>query len=343
MNSNIEYCEISDIVKKIKSIDSELILIVADLNVWSEYSRALPLLNIEGKKVLFWKAPDGEKVKDFTNLASALEFFISKGIHRNAHLISIGGGATSDFAGLVASMLLRGIEWSVIPTTLLSMVDAGVGGKVAINSAHGKNLIGAFHHPSNIWICPEFLETLPAHEYLSGMGEMIKYGFLSKVISDKILAKKPLNEIIKDCVEYKKEIVSSDFKEQGLRKVLNFGHTIGHAIEKIYGLSHGVSVIWGILLVTKVFQKNKMQDHLRALSSALEITVGNSPWLNKSFLLEDVMIYIKKDKKVSSFEDIDLVLVEEIGKPIVKKFKFDELNTKLNAAADELKTISIDS
>lgn len=341
MDSKITYCKIDKLKDLIQSIDSELILVIADLNVWSEYSRLLPITSIEGKKVLFWKAPDGEKVKDFSNLSQALEFFLSKGVHRNAHLISLGGGATSDFSGLVASMLLRGIKWSVIPTTLLSMVDAGVGGKVAINSAHGKNLIGAFHHPSNIWVCPEFLKTLPEEEMLSGMGEMIKYGYLSKRISQKILEKEDLDEIIKDCVEYKKEIVSEDFKELGKRKVLNFGHTVGHAIEKHYGLTHGISVIWGILIVTKVFQNNQLQEHLKNLISALDISIGTPPWLNKTFPLEDVMILIKKDKKVTSLEDIDLVLVEEIGVPEIKRIKIDELSNKLNAATNELRTITI--
>lgn len=341
MNSKIEFCKMDFIKEKIRSIESDLILIIADLNVWSLYSKSLPLLNIEGKKVLFWKAPDGEKVKDFKNLALALDYFLSKNVHRKAHLVSLGGGATSDFAGMVASLLLRGISWSVIPTTLLSMVDAAIGGKVAINSTEGKNLIGAFHHPSNIWICESFLETLDKREMGSGAGEIIKYAFLSESINEKITEEIEIKALIKDCVLYKEKIVSEDFKENGIRKELNFGHTLGHAIEKEYQLPHGISVVWGILLVDILFNNGDNIPRVRELINILNVELGDSPWLNKEFPIDRIMNYLKKDKKTTSVDLIEFVIVKEIGKSQFQTISFSEVESKLVENKDVIRKLEI--
>ena len=341
MSSEIGFCKINELIEKIEKIDTDQILLIADLNVWGLYSKILPLLELKGKKVILWKAPDGEKVKNMENLNSAVEFFLSKNIHRNSHMISFGGGATSDFAGMVASVLLRGISWSVIPTTLLSMVDAGIGGKVAVNSAYGKNLIGAFHHPENIWICSEFLETLPKHEYESGLGEIIKYGFLDKEIYDQIIDNKPLNEIVKLCVLYKKEVTTEDFKEQGRRMVLNFGHTLGHALERIYSLSHGVAVAWGLVLVTAFIQENKNVQNVQLLTNSLGLDLGESPWKNKTFPISEVMEFVKKDKKTISTTKINFVLSEKIGSPFIKEISFNHLENHLRENLDELRQFSL--
>jgi 3-dehydroquinate synthetase len=341
MHSKIEFCKISNLQKKIKDIDSDLILLIADLNVWGIYSKIIPLLEIEGKKVIFWKAPDGEKVKSMENLNSAVEFFLSKGVHRKAHVVSLGGGATSDFSGMVASVLLRGLKWSVIPTTLLSMVDAGIGGKVAVNSAHGKNLIGAFHHPDNIWICDEFLETLPKEEYQSGLGEVLKYGYLSSEINEQIINGNEIKKIIHSCVLFKESIVKDDFKENGKRKILNYGHTIGHAIEQVYSLSHGIAVAWGIIIVTKLFQKIDNSSELQKMIESLGVELGNSPWLNKTFPISEIMEYVKKDKKSTSNTDMDFILCDEIGKATIKKISFSEIENKFKEKSDELRKLTI--
>jgi 3-dehydroquinate synthetase len=341
MSSTIQFCGISEIVAKIQKIDSDQILLIADLNVWGLYSKILPLLDIPGKKVIFWKAPDGEKVKNFENLNSAVEFFLSKNIHRNSHVVSLGGGATSDFAGMVASVLLRGLSWSVIPTTLLSMVDAGIGGKVAINSAHGKNLIGAFHHPENIWIANEFLDTLPKEEYESGLGEIIKYCYLDKKIYEKVTSNTDLQEIIKSCVLFKEKVTTEDFKESGKRKILNFGHTLGHAIEKTYSLSHGISVIWGILLVTHIMQKNNNHSEVKVICEHLGVNLVDSPWKNKSFPIPELMNLVRKDKKAVSSTELDFIFCEKIGSPTIEKMSFEHLESKLKESSDELRQFSI--
>ncbi|WP_164848532.1 3-dehydroquinate synthase family protein [Halobacteriovorax sp. HLS] len=341
MDSKIEFCEIDKLVSSIEKIETDQILLIADLNVWGMYSKIVPLLELKGKKVIFWKAPDGEKVKTFENLNSAVNFFLSKNVHRNAHLISLGGGATSDFSGMVAAILLRGIKWSTIPTTLLSMVDAGIGGKVAINSAHGKNLIGAFHHPENIWIAHEFLETLPKEEFQSGLGEIIKYAFLNKEINNSIKTEEPLLEIIKKCVLYKEAIVKEDFKEKGQRKILNFGHTLGHAIETTYSLSHGISVCWGIAIVLGIFQKKNLLSELNELKELLSLDLEDSPWLNKTFPISDIMRLVKKDKKSTSSTEMDFIFCEEIGTPTIEKISFEKIEKTLMDKSDELRKLSI--
>lgn len=341
MHSKIEFCKITDLKNKIKSIDSDLILLIADLNVWGIYSKTLPFLEIEGKKVIFWKAPDGEKVKTIENLNSAVEFFLSKGVHRKAHVVSLGGGATSDFAGMVASVLLRGVRWSVIPTTLLSMVDAGIGGKVAINSNHGKNLIGAFHHPDNIWVSDEFLETLPEDEYQSGLGEILKYGYLSFDIFKLITSKAEMREIIRSCISFKEQIVKEDFKEQGKRKILNYGHTVGHAIEQVYSLSHGIAVAWGIVLVTKIFQEKDNSEKLLEMIKSLNVDLGSSPWLNKTFPTSDIMDYVKKDKKSVSTSEMDFVFCNEIGKATIEKISFSKIENIFKEKSDELRKLTL--
>jgi 3-dehydroquinate synthetase len=167
IKTQIKHIGLENIIQEINALQTDTVLVIADHHVWTMYSKDILLEQIENKKVIFWKAADGEKVKNINDFQNAVEFFLDKGIHRKAHMVVIGGGATSDFGGFVASTILRGIQWSVIPTTLLSMVDASIGGKVAINSKLGKNLIGAFHLPSNVWICPKFIETVEWVKFLS--------------------------------------------------------------------------------------------------------------------------------------------------------------------------------
>ncbi|WP_372653419.1 3-dehydroquinate synthase family protein [Halobacteriovorax sp.] len=339
MSSRIEFCKMDFLKEKLRSLDTDLILIVADLNVWSLYSKTLSLLNIDGKNVLLWKAPDGEKVKDFENLSSALDFFLSRNVHRKAHVVSLGGGATSDFSGMVAALMLRGVKWSTIPTTLLSMVDAAIGGKVAINSPQGKNLIGAFHHPENIWVCDSFLETLDQKEISSGAGEIVKYALLSRDIYAKIIPDVEVKSLIKDCVQFKEEVVTEDFKETGRRKILNFGHTFGHAIEKEYHLPHGISVVWGILLMDILFNDGKYKADIFKIIENLNIDLGESPWLNKEFPVENIMLYLRKDKKTTSSELIDLVVLKEIGNVEILSVSFSEIENKISDKKEDIKKL----
>lgn len=341
MKTEIKKVELESIVEEINKLQTDTVLVIADHQVWSHYSKDIILEKIENKKVIFWKASDGEKVKNITDFQNAVEFFLEKGIHRNAHLVVIGGGATSDFAGFVAATILRGIQWSIVPTTLLSMVDASIGGKVAINSKSGKNLIGAFHLPTNIWICSKFLETLPAVEKNSGMGEVLKYSFLDYTIYDLVIRKADMSEIIDACAKFKEKLTKEDLKENGIRKLLNLGHSFGHAVEFIYNIPHGEAVMWGIALIFKLFGNEKNINDITALKKALEIPGESSPWFNKEFPIEKIMMYLSKDKKISALSSIDLVLINDIGNAEVETKTFDEVQAVMEAKKDELRKFTL--
>lgn len=332
---------LDNIIEEISKLDTDTVLLVVDHLVWSHYAKDLVLEKIENKKVIFWKSPDGEKVKNINDFQNAVEFFLDKGIHRNAHLVAIGGGAVSDFAGFVAATILRGIPWSVVPTTMLSMVDASIGGKVAINSKSGKNLIGAYHMPTNVWICPKFLGTLPELEKNSGMGEVLKYCFLDYTIYDLAIKKAPIEEIIDACAQYKQKLTNEDFKETGIRKILNLGHSFGHALEFIYNLPHGEAVMWGMVLVFKIFGSEKNINDIIALKNALNIPGKNPPWFNKEFPIDKIMLYLSKDKKISALSSIDLVLVQDIGNAQVERKTFEDIQAVLESSKDELRKFTL--
>ena len=341
MKTVIKKIEIDSIIQEINNLDTDTVLLIVDHVIWSQYSKDLVLESIENKKVIFWKSPDGEKVKNINDFQNAVEFFLEKGIHRKAHLVAIGGGAVSDFAGFIAATILRGISWSVIPTTLLSMVDASIGGKVAINSKSGKNLIGAFHMPTNVWICPKFLDSLPEVEKNSGLGEVLKYCFLDYKIYDLAIKKASLELIIDACAQFKQVLTEEDFKENGIRRILNLGHSFGHALEFIYNLPHGEAVMWGMVLVFKAFGTEKNINDIAALKKALNIPGANPPWFNKEFPIDKIMTYLSKDKKISALSSIDLVVVHDIGNAQIERKTFEEIQGVLETNKDELKKFTL--
>jgi 3-dehydroquinate synthase len=341
MKTVIKNIELAAIVQEINNLDTDTVLLIVDHVVWSQYSKDLILESIENKKVIFWKAPDGEKVKNINEFQNAVEFFLEKGIHRNAHLVAIGGGAVSDFAGFVAATILRGISWSIVPTTLLSMVDASIGGKVAINSKSGKNLIGAYHMPTNVWVCSKFIESLSETEKNSGMGEVLKYCFLDYSIYDLAIKKASLNTIVDACALFKQNLTNEDFKETGIRRTLNLGHSFGHALEFIYNLTHGEAVMWGMVLVFKIFGTEKNINDIIALKNALNIPGKNPPWFNKEFPIEKIMTYLSKDKKISALSSIDLVMVHDIGNAQIERKTFEEIQAVLESNKDELKKFTL--
>ena len=339
--TEIKNIKFENIINEINNIDTDIILLIVDHQVWSLYSKELPLEKIENKKVIFWKAPDGEKVKNFTEYQNAIEFFLEKGIHRNAHLIAIGGGAVSDFSGFVAATILRGIKWSVIPTTLLAMVDASIGGKVGLNSKSGKNLLGAFHAPVNVFISTKFLDTLPENEHQSGLGEILKYCFLDFNIYSLVIKKANLEIVVDACAKFKQKIADEDFKEMGNRKILNLGHSFGHAIEYIYNVPHGVAIFWGMVLIFKVFGNEKNINDIIALKNALNLPLITPPWFNKEFPIEKIMTYLSKDKKISALNSIDLILIEDIGNHKIETKSFEQIQVELERNKDELRKFTL--
>ncbi len=197
--------------------------------------------------------PAGEASKSLQSYSQVVEQILSLGIDRNTIIVALGGGVVGDLAGFVAATILRGVTFLQVPTTLLAMVDSSIGGKVGVDTPQGKNLVGAFKPADQVLICSEFLAQLPARQLTNGMAEVWKYGFIGDAPElNKLRAgQAPLTEIIFDCLDHKARVVEEDeFETSGLRATLNFGHTVGHAIEKVLGYEtflHGEAISIGMV------------------------------------------------------------------------------------------------
>jgi 3-dehydroquinate synthetase len=197
--------------------------------------------------------PDGERGKTLAELERGAMKLMKAGLTRRSLVLSIGGGAVSDAAGFLAATFMRGVAWGAAPTTLLSMVDAAIGGKTGVNLPIAKNAVGAFHPPIAVFADPRALATLPARELRSGMGEVLKYGALEPVLMGKLAAVRPGEApaagLIAACARAKVDVVAADPTEQGARKLLNLGHTFGHGVEAAGGFeryTHGEAVAVGL-------------------------------------------------------------------------------------------------
>lgn len=229
---------------------SNRVVIVTDDIVDEFYGEALKGNLEKGNfSALKYVISHGEKAKNFLVLGNLLNFLAENEIHRNDTIIALGGGVVGDLAGFAAAIYLRGIAVVQIPTTLLAMVDSAIGGKTGIDLSAGKNLAGAFHQPKLVIADTDTLQTLPPQELAAGMGEIIKYGVIGKNgILDRI-GQGNMEEQIAGCMELKAGIVEQDeFDQNGVREILNAGHTVGHAIEKLsgYAVPHGKAVALGL-------------------------------------------------------------------------------------------------
>ncbi|MBS0628152.1 MAG: 3-dehydroquinate synthase [Verrucomicrobia bacterium] len=267
----------------------------------------------------------GEKAKSISYLEKITDFMLEKGMGRDVCLIALGGGAFLDVAGFIASIYARGISFIAIPTTLLSMVDACIGGKTAINTFRGKNTLGTFYPACRILIALECLNTLPKIQTQSALAEIIKYS----LILDKDLFtslqqgvnlwenQDPffLKKLILASLQAKKSVIEKDLKEQGLRRILNFGHTIAHALESLwnYQVPHGYAVAIGLLIESHLsFQLGLLS--FKELNLIVDLFKSyNLIQKNKSFCYEDLESFMQKDKK-NKGKDIRFVVLSSIGK-----------------------------
>jgi len=330
------------IIEDFKKLPEDTLIFIVDEKVWALYQPEMNFSQrIKDKKVIMWTAPEGEKSKTFSRYEACVESILQHDIHRGAHLIAIGGGAVSDMAGFVAATLLRGIKWSVVGTTLLSMVDASIGGKVAINSSFGKNLVGAFHKPTNIWLDYSFLKSLPESEYESGLGEVIKYAFLSHEVYNGVNNGESLEKIIIACCNFKKRITEDDLREESQRKILNLGHTLGHALEKMFSISHGRAVTWGMALMFSLYEREDLLDILRQVRKSLGLDKAQPPWFSKQFPLEKLKFYLYKDKKRAPSHKIDIILIDSIAEASIVRISFEDLLEKFEGAHDRIISLSI--
>lgn len=255
--------------------------------------------------------PDGEKYKQLATASRAYESLIKLDADRGAAIIAVGGGVIGDMAGFVAATYLRGIKFIQMPTTLLAQVDSAVGGKVGVNHPLGKNLIGAFHQPSLVAIDPALLETLPRREFRAGLYEVIKYGMTSSRDlfdridreMDAIFARKAdaLVPIIGESCSIKAAVVKLDERESGPRRMLNYGHTAGHALEavtKYKRFLHGEAIAYGMLVAAEIaMTRGVMPDADRRALAQMIIKLGPLPPVG-DLSAREVLEAVRHDKKV---------------------------------------------
>jgi len=263
----------------------------------------------------------GEQHKNLQTVQKIWKTLMKHQADRNALLINLGGGVITDLGGFAASTYKRGIKFINIPTTLLAMVDAAIGGKTGIDFGGGKNQIGTFAEAEEVIIAPVFLETLPERELFSGLAEMLKYGFIadSKLLEVNL---ENYRQFITRAGEIKREIVAQDPMEKGLRKILNFGHTLGHAIESHclttdYPLLHGEAVALGMLgaLWLSVKQLGLDESVLQNFENQLPMLLSEAEILLSEADIDPILGYLVYDKK-NKGEKPQFVLLEAIGKPV---------------------------
>jgi 3-dehydroquinate synthase len=288
-------------------------------------------LNAAGIAIEVWQAPDGEFAKNWEELYKILGWLLESRAERQTPLIALGGGVVGDLAGLVAALYQRGMPLIQAPTSLLAQVDSSVGGKTAVNHPLGKNMIGAFYQPQQVWIDTNTLSTLPSREYISGLAEVVKYGAIRdraffdwlEKNTEALLAREPavINHAIHQSCRIKAMIVAADERETGERALLNLGHTFGHAIEAALGYGqwlHGEAVAVGMVLAGRLstmvcgFEKSE-QQRLEQLLAALGL-----PLSCPDIPLETWMTLMARDKKVADGK-MRFVLMERLGQAVVRQ------------------------
>jgi 3-dehydroquinate synthase len=269
--------------------------------------------------------PDGERYKNLQSVSRIYEALIRGGADRGSAIVAVGGGVVGDTAGFAAATYLRGITLAHVPTTLLAQVDSAIGGKVGVNHALGKNLIGAFHQPTVVVIDPLLLRTLPRREFRSGLYEVVKYGIIANrrlfdlVARDTkaIFARDPevLVPAIVDSCRIKADVVSKDEREGGLRRILNFGHTIGHALEAVTRyrrFRHGEAIAYGMLAAADLaVARGALADRERQAIVQLITQLGPLPPV-ADLSIEETMEAVRRDKKVVHGR-LHFVIAIEIG------------------------------
>ena len=310
-------------------------VLVTDENVAAVHATA-----ISGYEVLTIPAGEGSKsLETVERLANQL--LKAEVTRTNTLLAGIGGGVITDITGFLASVYMRGISFAFVPTTLLAMVDAAIGGKNGVNTGMHKNTIGTITQPEFLLYDTDLLSTLPIEEWSNGFAEVIKYACLFDPSLFEELQRNdldhyrtnavPLGELIERCATWKNKIVVADERETGQRKLLNFGHTAGHAIEKLYSIPHGNAVGIGMLVASLIAEdvlgldkgvRNSIEKLLRIYGLPLHIKID----------VAQVLALLKMDKKRTT-DTIDFILLEQIGSAVIKPLPFDTIAKGLEAYA----------
>jgi 3-dehydroquinate synthase len=303
--------------------------VITDANVGRKFAQAaLKSLSASGFETVLITIPAGEKSKRLAVVEKCLDQLAKHRLERKSFIVALGGGVVGDLAGFVAATYLRGIPFVQVPTTLLAQVDSSVGGKTGVNLQAGKNLVGAFYQPQLVLCDLDALKTLPKREYVSGLAEVIKYGVIYDAVLfaqlernlPKLLQRDgpTLRSVIARCCEIKADVVGQDETESGLRAILNFGHTIGHAIENSSGYGkflHGEAIAIGQVAAAKLSQKilglpsgDAGRIEQLFVHAGLPVKIKLTSALRKKLLAA-----MRLDKKVSGGE-VKFVLAKKIGR-----------------------------
>jgi 3-dehydroquinate synthase len=300
------------------------VLLISNPNVFQHYGeKVIASLQAANFDVATCILPDGESYKNLESLQKIYDTALENRIERSSTMVALGGGVIGDMTGFAAATWLRGINFIQVPTTLLAMVDASIGGKTAVNHPQGKNLIGAFYQPKLVLIDPDVLKTLPEREFRAGMAEVIKYGviwdaelFAQMEASDRLDESGLLDTIITRSCQAKADVVSKDEKEAGLRAILNYGHTIGHAVESLTGytvVNHGEAVAIGMVAAGEIARELGMwtQEETQRQHTLIEkadLPTKLPPGLDIQAIIEALQL----DKKVKAGK-VRFVLPTQIG------------------------------
>ena len=300
------------------------VMVVTDSGVPTEYSDKIMAAARSPFRVVI---PAGEESKSFASLEVILAAMLEAGFTRKDAVVAVGGGVVGDLSGFAASMYMRGIDFYNIPTTLLSQVDSSIGGKTAVDFHGYKNVIGAFYQPKKVIIDPDVLATLDKRQVAAGMAEAIKMSLTSDAEMFRMLEEADdiyadIDTVIEKALRIKKYVVECDEKEAGLRKILNFGHTIGHGIETeaAGSLYHGECVALGMLPMCSDEVRARLLPVLRKAKLPTELKLSESA-------LREVMTAVSHDKK-SAAGGVDAVIVHEAGSFEIKKLTLAELREK---------------
>lgn len=307
-------------------VDNKNTVVIVDSNFYDIYKN-----NINFEKII--KIKNKGNTKNLQTIENCIEKLIEFETDRNSFIVGIGGGLVTDITGFVASIYMRGLEFGFISTTLLGQVDASIGGKNGVNYDGYKNIIGVFNQPDFVISDINVLETLPEEHIINGIAEVIKYGliydskffdFIEKNYNEILDLKKNIIEhIVYKTSKIKANVVNEDEKEKNIRRILNFGHTFGHAIEREYGLLHGKAVSIGMIISLKLSKKLGYISEKKFQRVTRLFDLLNLP---QSIDLDEEKIFenLKKDKKKEA-DGIKYILLKDIGKSVIKNYSFDEL------------------
>lgn len=307
-------------------------VVITDTHVAPLYlERISTSLRNAGFDVTSCAFPAGEPSKRLSTIEGIYGHMAQAHITRSDFAVALGGGVTGDMAGFAAASYLRGIPFVQVPTTLLSQVDSSVGGKTGVDLPQGKNLVGAFWQPSFVLIDPDTLNTLSPHFFADGMGEVIKYGCIkSRALFDLLVGTEDIPSVMEDviyrCVDIKRDVVERDEFDTGERALLNFGHTFGHALEKLHqyqGLSHGAAVGIGMVMMARLGEKAGFTAPGTADKIAAALEKYHLP-VHSDLPLSQIVEATASDKK-STGSSINLVLLKNIGESFVHKVARSDL------------------